>query len=86
MVFETRTTIIASNMHSNFHFIQEKSDARGLHLGLASCSGLYTMHSHRPGADFAFLLSMLLFMLPILVNVKSVKINSDIKVVREMFS
>lgn len=36
-----------------------------------------------PRADFAFVFSMLLFMLP--VNMKSVKINSDIKVVREMF-
>lgn len=78
MVFET-TTIIARDRHSNFYFTREESDA-GDGAGPGRRGGV---HSH-PGLLVAVLLSTLLLILP--VSVKSfLRINSDIKIVRETF-
>lgn len=75
-------------MQSNFHFIQEKSDARGLHWAwklewpARPAQSQARQHQPRPRL-ICFLILHALFMLP--VNTESVKINSEIKVVREMF-
>lgn len=89
MVFETRTIIIApicitiSTLYKTSQMPGDCTCAWQDGVACISCTVTGQAALIPPRADFAFLFSMLLFMLP--VNIKSMKINSDIKVVREMF-